>query len=129
MKSIDQLESELHSLMQRADSLSIPDEVEARQSAIDAIGVYMDDVDSWNSAAEELLGKTDYNWKSEDQKSQFATLVEKFAEKHAHLTTLAEKAMGDVQGDLKQLHKKGNALKKYIDRFPASISITGKRKG
>ena len=64
-----------------------------------------------------------------DEKAAFREAVVQLHSLHEQIVTLVSEKKTALLANLAELHKREKALKAYVDRYPARITITGKRKG
>ena len=96
------------------------------EAFVQTVTVYLDRFEQWYQRYEK--DKPSYGL-SEDQRSELKKLVEELNALHQQIITKTTVERDAVATEMGQLHKRGQALKAYVDRFPSRISITGKRKG
>jgi len=66
---------------------------------------------------------------SEEAKQELRGRIEVLQTNHAQLVSELNLLKGEVVEHLGEIHRRGKALRTYIDRFPSRVSIAGKRKG
>ncbi len=89
---------------------------------LDALGVYLEGVDSWRAEVEARPGEGEM---PESVRARFENLNVL----HQQLLARADASKAFVASEMGEMHKKAGALRIYIDRFPQRITIAGRRKG
>lgn len=104
--------------------LELPQESDVDQF-LELVDSYMIEFTDWFA----LLEKTLQAGMAEEELSQFKALLTQIAANHQRVLDRSEASKAEVKQAMSELHKRGNALKTYIDVRPDRISITGKREG
>jgi len=116
---------ELECLAQRALSVSDAD-VEIFLEAADA---YLLSFQEWKSDID-TQHKTGLLDELEDsEKASMRQQIELLTQLHRQVLDKADRLKVNVSSQMGSAHRKAQALKSYVDRYPGRISITGKRQG
>jgi uncharacterized protein YjbK len=87
---------------------------------------YIESFTQWQlefEAGDVLQGVSDY-----DRQEIREVLIE-LQEVHNQVIQFANEYREGVLGALSELHKRGKALRAYVDNYPSRITVTGKREG
>lgn len=66
---------------------------------------------------------------SAEQSQALRSHLEELSKIHEDIATRLASNKNDLTEELGDIHKRGKALKAYVDRFPQRITIAGKREG
>ncbi len=96
---------------------------------VDATEAYLSTLEAWqaevNARGTPLVASVD----SEQEKESLRQRVKELQEIHQRLLSRAADTKEGVGVQMTELHKRATGMKKYVDTFPARITIAGKRKG
>ncbi len=84
---------------------------------------YLEGLDSWQTAYQSNPNLPDA------EQERFAKLVAMLNDLHQQIVTKASAKKDEVASQMGDVYKRAQVLKKYIDRYPSRITITGRRKG
>lgn len=114
---------QIKNLIDRASAVVGAEEADDVELFLKSVTEYLEAFDVWQAD----LGDT--ATLSEEERERARPEVEKLNQMHNQVMAITESKKGLVTAEMKNLHKRAGALKKYIDRYPARITIAGKRKG
>ncbi len=121
----DQGEAENVSTQGRA--LLALDFAENPEVFLDSLDQYLKAFASW----EQLAMSPEYREKlrrlSPTEARALRSKLETLSSIHTQVIQLAERCRETLRGELGELHRRGKALRSYIDRYPSRVNITGKR--
>ena len=84
---------------------------------------YLESLDAWQKAYQADPKVPDA------EHAHFAQLVNTLNELHQQIVVKATAKKDEVASQMGDVYKRAQVLKKYIDRYPSRITITGRRKG
>jgi len=91
-------------------------------SFLTSVANYLDELEVWRK---DFTERENPSQVTEDEKQAIAELNET----HQRLLRRANEYRESLMSEMGSAQKKAKALRVYVDRFPARITITGKRKG
>ncbi|MCC6221111.1 MAG: hypothetical protein IT291_07720 [Deltaproteobacteria bacterium] len=107
---------------------SLPEGVDL-DSLVQEVGVYLDSLEKWQAAFVGAAPLGDGSAFSDDERSSIRALLAKLDESHRIVLAIVDRRKELVAGQMGELHHRGKALKSYLDKYPARITIAGKRTG
>ena len=105
-----------------ADSIDLTDFVDATETYLSALEQWQAEV---NARGTPLVATVS----GEQEKESLRQRVKELQEVHQILLSRAADTKEGVGVQMSELHKRASGMKKYVDTFPARITIAGKRKG
>ncbi len=119
---------QLRVLIQRAnDTFSLDPTLDVEQY-LGALGGYLEQFNDWQRVIES--GGTDYlSTLAVEERDELRDLVLELDEIHQRIISRVDENRTRLGLELGEVHRRGKALRAYVDHLPPRISITGKRKG
>lgn len=108
--------------------LALDDSIEPDE-LVEQLNHYLNQFENWQRGFEERGILTATQELEEEKRAELRSAIETLLASHVKVVERAEAAKAAVGEQMTGIHKRGAAMKKYIDRYPSRISITGKRKG
>lgn len=102
---------------------------DAIESFVVTVGTYLEELESWQSEVAEKNPLGEKSAFPEEEKEALRSLVSELNEIHQQLMSRTEETKDQVSAAMGDMHRRASGMRKYIDKLPPRISITGKRKG
>ncbi len=90
---------------------------------------YLASFDIWRAETEPLNPLSGESPLSDEEKKIVREHLERLQALHNQVIEAANSKKEGVGEEIRGVHKRASGLKKYIDRYPKRISITGKKQG
>lgn len=110
------------SALQKAEAGDIEGFIAATES-------YLTRFEEWQSQPGTSALLSESSNLSADEKAKLREELAGLNAVHQELISRADKEKNRVGSAIGEVHRRATGLKKYIDIYPASVSITGKRQG
>jgi hypothetical protein len=115
-------------LEQAANILSSKGQLSLEES-LGLVDKYVGDFDSCRKELEQIAASEKYETAEPSVQQNFKMKITELNALHQDIIVYAGELKEIIVSEMADVHQKTKIVKNYLDRYPATISLTGKKKG